>query len=281
MPSCSPTVSITISVSPRVFISVASAPARRGSIRCSRAPTYAPTNLPVIATSRISASSTAPSTIHSGQIDLEAGDDEEDRQQQEHADLFQPVEDLVAQPFAARPRHDEAEQERAEDHVYADPLGHEQDSSSPTRITASMSGVSRPARSRRGREPAQQRPDHRNMATTNGTASSICHDVLDGRTRDRHHHGEQRPRHHVVDGGAGQRETAELGAVHAPVGQDPGQHRERGHRHRRAQEQREREHAGNAVPVGEPAAPAARRGPVAAPSSRARPRPRPGPSAHQ
>ncbi|MEO3782955.1 hypothetical protein ABGB12_06490 [Actinocorallia sp. B10E7] len=55
------------------------------------------------------------------------------------------------------------------------------------------------------------------------------------------HGGQRRPGQHVDHRGAGERQPAQPGAVHVPVGEDARQHGERRRRHRRAEEQHERE----------------------------------------
>ena len=84
---------MTSSVSPRVFISTPSAAAWRCGTCESRAAASAPRNLPPIATTRISSSSTTPAAADAAHVHLEPGDHEEHRQQQQDADLLEPFQD--------------------------------------------------------------------------------------------------------------------------------------------------------------------------------------------
>ena len=71
---------------------------------------------------------------------------------------------------------------------------------------------------------------------------------------DRGHHSQQRPGQHVVDRGAGERDAADPGAMHASVGKDACQHRKCGDRRGRAREQREREDLMHVMTAGQPCA---------------------------
>ena len=82
---------MTISVSPRVFISTPSAAAWRCGTRESRAAASAPRNLPPIAATQDQQQLDHAGGADAAHVDLEPGDHEEHRQQEQDADLFEPL----------------------------------------------------------------------------------------------------------------------------------------------------------------------------------------------
>jgi hypothetical protein len=92
-------------------------------------------------------------------------------------------------------------------------------------------------------QPAQQGPDHgvHDGREHRGEGHDAQHVPRAVAPDDRGHERQHGPGDDVVDSGARQGDRPDRGPVHAPVGQDAGQHRERGDRHRDAQEQGQRE----------------------------------------
>ena len=197
---------------------------------------------PPIATARIIASCTRLLAGQTAEVDVEARQQEEDREQEQHRDLLEPDQDLVAHRRRPLVRDDRAEQERAEDVVHVEQLGRRGEQQQPDQDNAHDAG-GQPARLLVGDgEPVQLRPNHQEGEERERDREEHQPLVLLALTAaDRDHHGEQGPGQDVVGGSAGEGDAAGLGAVHLAVGEDSRQHREGRHRHRGAYEQRERQ----------------------------------------
>ena len=203
-----------------------------------------------MATTRIAPSSSRPGAPDGGQVDAQPGHHEIDREQDQYADLYEALEDFLAQPQDVLAWHDDAEQERAEDEVQAHPVGGVAGQQQPGQHGGQdVRGESARLQVEPG-QPTQQRPDdteHRGRVRDREQHLPLCAAPGQG-----DHHGQQDPGQHVRDRRAGQRDAADTGPVQAPVGEDASQDGERGGGHRGADEQREGGHVVQVVAVGQP-----------------------------
>ena len=234
---------MTISVSPRVFISTPSAVACLRGIRNDRATSAAPRNLPAIAANRISpschrpSSPTAPTSTCRPATTKKTGNN--------NSRLICSSRSRISLVSAAAPPRGMIAPNTNAPKIACTPMTSvaQADSSNPARMTASMSGVSRPSRAVPGDQARQQRPDDQEHH------QHECHRQPDdpGRAggvtprRDRDDQRQQRPSDDVVQGGTGEGQHTHLGPLHASLGEDPGEHRQRGDRQRDADEQHERQ----------------------------------------
>jgi hypothetical protein len=185
-------------------------------------------------------------------VDLQARDDEEDRQQQQQAHLLQAFEDLPREPGSPAARHDRAEHERPEDGVHADLLGDEGAEQQPDQHRgehvrgepARAVVPPRHAGEQRPQHEERQHREHRRETEDPGHPRDVA------ARGHGDHHREQHPPHDVVDHGAGQREHAHLSPMHAALGEDAREHGQRRDRHGDPEEEHEPEHRNRPVPHG-------------------------------
>ncbi len=164
---------MTISVSPRVFISTPSAVACLRGIRNDRATSAAPRNLPAIAANRISpschrpSSPTAPTSTCRPATTKKTGNNSSrlicsSRSRISLVSAAAPLRGMIA-PNTNAPK------------IACTPMTSvaQADSSSPARMTASMSGVSRPTERCQATRRASNGRTTRNITSTNATVSPM------------------------------------------------------------------------------------------------------------
>ena len=103
--------------------------------------------------------------------------------------------------------------------------------------SAAISACRRP----RARPSAGRTTDHQRDHEQRQLDGDACRFPRAGRSEHGEHQHDQRPAEHVVHGGGGEHQRAQPAVGHVAIDEDPGQHREGRDRHRRADEQRERQ----------------------------------------
>ena len=231
------------SVRPRVFISVPIAAESRQEKRPYRAASIAPRNLPTIAT-RDQQQRQVPEDrpVERVHLRLETGDHEVQRQQHEHDEVLEARADVGRE--AGPPRHDQPDQERAEDRGDPDRLRRErreqdgdEDDPEPERPapapTSSYAFETRPSSRRPTTKSTAVNPAASRITWIAWVAWPVPATAVASASRP----------HAVTSSiaGARERERSHRSLQHPPLDQDPRQHREGRDRHRDAHEQRERQ----------------------------------------
>ncbi len=240
-PSCRPTDTNTSSISPRVFMSTPSALASRHPTPVARAARALPTNLPPMATPKTSRAGAEQGRVgEQGHARLQARRGKEERQEQAHREgLGADRERVHERPLFG---HHRAQQERPEERVHAEHVGG--DAAQQHEDEQEREAVLREA-SARGKVPLEA-PEQRPQAEHERGgkhARARERDGEPGRALGCRHggdEGEQAPRGHVADGGAGERERPEGGGHQVALDEDAREHRKGGDGERGAEEERER-----------------------------------------
>jgi hypothetical protein len=170
-------------------------------------------------------------------LGAQAGEGEEGGQQQHHHHPFDVRPQL---PRDARVvRHDDPQNEGAEDGVDPDRLGDQgrQQQGDESDCHHAMGD----AAMIEGADPPRHQRTHNDQQQADIRRGQHHRDQYRSRLRFHHadHEGEQAPGGNVVDRGASQRYDPEPRPLNAAVGEDAGEHREGGDRHRHAEEQGE------------------------------------------
>ena len=178
------------------------------------------------------------------QVDALAGDDEEHRQQELHADALQPLGDRMEQVRCVAAGYGDTEQERTDQLVHTDPARDVRAQQQPGEKDRELLRTELVAAStvRAQHPPLEQRSHEREEHDREGDQLDNDEDHI-GRvapTGQRHRQREQGERDDVVDGGTGDEQQTERYSEHVSFTEDSGEHRERGAAHRHADEHCER-----------------------------------------